>query len=158
MLKCDFTLLLPPNLTQSLLWKEGSSKQLKIAYDLSAKIGSEVQFTTEELFKFRGMTTKEVLVSQLQPKVTHLAIPCSHMCVVGCRDLDPATKAQNAFTYVVASHQHVEGRGVSIENPGRTLLLEETGFIYVCGAMELPKPGWNFDRSHGCHYALACPT
>ena len=37
---------------------------------MSAKIGSEVQFTDEELSNFGGKTAKEVLVSQLQPKVT----------------------------------------------------------------------------------------
>ena len=99
-----------------------------------------------------------LLVHQLRPKVTHLATPCSHMSVVGRRDLDPATKAQNAFTYAVASHQHAEGLGASIENPAGTLLLEEKGFIDVCGTMEWPKPGWSFYRSHGCQYALACPS
>ena len=75
--------------------------------------------------------------------------------LVACpRNIDPATKAQNAFTYTVASHQHAEGLGASIENPAGTLLLEESEFIDVCGTMELPKPGWNFYRSHGCQYAL----
>ena len=80
------------------------------------------------------------------------------MSVAGPRNIDPATKAQNAFTYTVASHQHAEGLGASIENPAGTLLFEEQGVIDVCGKMELPKPGWSFYRSHGCQYGLACPS
>ena len=39
------------------------------------------------------------------------------MSVVGPRDIHPTTKTQSAFTYAVASHQHAEGLGASIENP-----------------------------------------
>ena len=79
-----------------------------------------------------------------------MGTPCSRMSVVGPRSIDPATAAQNAFTFKVAAHQDAEGLGASIENPQGTLLIEQEGFTDVCGTMERPKPGWNFYRSHGC--------
>ena len=87
-----------------------------------------------------------------------MGTPCSRMCVVGPRQIDPATAAQNAFTFKVAAHQDAEGLGASIENPAGTLLIEQKGFSRVCGTMERPKPGWNFYRSHGCQFALECPA
>ena len=51
------------------------------------------------------------------------------MCVVGTRQIDDATRAQNDFTWKVATHQQAEGLGVSIENPKGSLLQRQPDLL-----------------------------
>ena len=79
------------------------------------------------------------------------------MCIVGTRKLDDATRAQNDFTWKVATHQHAQGLRVSIEHPKGSLLQHQPAFAETFGTMNDPKPGWYFYQSEGCQMQVLYP-
>ena len=98
-----------------------------------------------------------LLVFQLQPDVIHCGTPCTKMCICGKKELDRATKAQNAFTYAVCKHQVAVKRHASVENPDSSLLWKLEDSIKVFGTAEQPRAPWRFYESHGCQLNMVYP-
>ena len=99
-----------------------------------------------------------LLFEVMHPCALHAASPCRRWCTIGLKEPGPEEFILRDLVVELLRHQQGLGLLASHEQPLGSLLLADPSWVAAFGAVEAPKPPWQYVTLDACQWGSCSPS